>query len=138
MLSHDQMRQKSRPLWWTLRITRKTMTLGLNQEGTKQKYTYQKLLTSRSWKVGVEYTAQVHWFDFSLCSLCEKCPNTEFYLVRIFLYSVLIQENTDQKILRFLTRFSQWLSQLTVTTKRLWKEKNDTERGLKNHQKMIT
>ena len=31
----------STPLWWSLRITRKLMTLGLNREGAKQKYTYQ-------------------------------------------------------------------------------------------------
>ena len=30
-----------------------------------------------------------------LVSLHEKCPNTELFLVRIFLYSVRIQENTD-------------------------------------------
>ena len=30
----------------------------------------------------------------------EKCPNTEFFLVRIFLYSDSIQENMGQKILR--------------------------------------
>ena len=29
--------------------------------------------------------------------LCEKCPNTHFFLVRIFPYSVLIWENKDQK-----------------------------------------
>ena len=27
----------------------------------------------------------------------ENCPNTGLFLVRIFLYSVRIQENTDQK-----------------------------------------
>ena len=27
----------------------------------------------------------------------EKCPNAELFLVRIFLYSVQMQENTDQK-----------------------------------------
>ena len=27
----------------------------------------------------------------------EKCPNTEVFLVRIFLYSVQMQENKDQK-----------------------------------------
>ena len=32
-----------------------------------------------------------------------KCPNTEFFLVRIFLYSVRIQENKDQKKLRIWT-----------------------------------
>ena len=30
-------------------------------------------------------------------ALREKCPNTELFLVRIFLYSVWIQKNTDQK-----------------------------------------
>ena len=29
-------------------------------------------------------------------SLREKCPNTGLFLVRIFLYSVQIQKNTDQ------------------------------------------
>ena len=33
-------------------------------------------------------------------SLGEKCPNTEFFLVRIFPYSVRIRKNTDQKKLR--------------------------------------
>ena len=30
-------------------------------------------------------------------SLCEEGPNTELFLIRVFLYSVRIQENTDQK-----------------------------------------
>ena len=37
----------------------------------------------------------VLWFPGTY-ALREKCPNTEFILVRIFLYSVRIQENTDQ------------------------------------------
>ena len=41
-------------------------------------------------------------------SLREECPNTEFFLVRIFLYSVRIQKNTDQTKLRILTVFTQW------------------------------
>ena len=32
-----------------------------------------------------------------VCSLREKCPNMDLFLVRIFLYSVRIQEITDQK-----------------------------------------
>ena len=36
------------------------MTLGLNREGTRQKYTYQKRLTNRSLKVGVDYAARIH------------------------------------------------------------------------------
>ena len=53
-------------------------------------------------------------------SLREKCPNTDVFLVRIFLYSdwinlrkspylVRIQENTDQKKLRIWTLFTQWM-----------------------------
>ena len=30
-------------------------------------------------------------------TLREKCPNTELFLVHVFLYSVRIQENMDQK-----------------------------------------
>ena len=30
-------------------------------------------------------------------TLRENCPNMEYFLFRIFLYSVRIQENTDQK-----------------------------------------
>ena len=41
------------------------MTLGLNQEGIRQKYTYQKRLTNRSRKVGVDYATRIHLFEFS-------------------------------------------------------------------------
>ena len=41
-------------------------------------------------------------------TLREKCPNREFFLVRIFLYSDWIQENMDQKKLRIWTFFMQW------------------------------
>ena len=40
-------------------------------------------------------------------ALREKCPNREFFLVRIFLYSVLMQENADQKKLPIWTLFTQ-------------------------------
>ena len=46
--------------------------------------------------------------DFRTWALREKCPNTEFFLVRILLYSVRIQENADQKKLRIWTLFTQW------------------------------
>ena len=39
----------------------------------------------------------------------EKCPNTEFFLVRIFPYSVQIQENTDQE------KFLIWIFFLAVS-----------------------
>ena len=52
-------------------------------------------------------------------SLREKCPNTEFFLVRIFphsgwirrdSYSDLTRKNTDQKKLRIWTLFTQWIA----------------------------
>ena len=42
-----------------------------------------------------------------IAALCEKCPNMEFFLVRIFPYSVRIREHTDQKKLRIWTLFTQ-------------------------------
>ena len=38
-----------------------------------------------------------------------KCPNTELFLICIFLYSDWIQEHTDQKELGIWTLFTQWL-----------------------------
>ena len=46
-------------------------------------------------------------------TLREKCRNTEFLLVCIFLYSVRIQENTDQKKLCISALFTQWEIKLT-------------------------
>ena len=42
--------------------------------------------------------------------LRKKCRNTEFFLVRIFLYSVQIQD-TDQEILHIWTLFTQCTNQ---------------------------
>ena len=44
---------------------------------------------------------------FLFFPLREKCPNTEYFLVRILLYSVRIQENMNQKKLRIWTLFTQ-------------------------------
>ena len=41
-------------------------------------------------------------------ALREKDPNTEFFLVCIFPYSVEMLENADQKKFRIWTPFSQW------------------------------
>ena len=41
------------------------------------------------------YDTSTTYFDSML--LRDKCPNAELFLVRIFLYLVQIQENTDQK-----------------------------------------
>ena len=48
--------------------------------------------------LGSEYASA--WNTCEQLPLRERCPNTEFFLVRIFLYSVQIRENTDQKKLR--------------------------------------
>ena len=45
--------------------------------------------------------------EYYTFSVREKCPHTEFFLVPIFLYSVRIQENTNQKKLRIWTLFTQ-------------------------------
>ena len=42
-------------------------------------------------------------------SLYEKCPNTIFFLLRIFLYSVRTQETTDQKKDRIWSLSTQWI-----------------------------
>ena len=44
-------------------------------------------------------------------TLREKRPNAKLFLVRIFLYSVRIQENKDQKKLRIWTFLVQCYSQ---------------------------
>ena len=49
-------------------------------------------------------------FHLPKLSLCEKCPNTEFFLVLIFPYSVRIRENKDQKKLRIWTFFTQCIN----------------------------
>ena len=43
-----------------------------------------------------------------LYPLREKCPNAEFFLVRIFLYLVRIQKIRTRKKLRIWTLFTQW------------------------------
>ena len=53
--------------------------------------------------LGSEYASA--WNNCEQLPLRERCSNTEFFLVRIFLYSVQIRENTDQKKLRIWTLF---------------------------------
>ena len=81
--------------------------------------------TSKNWKIFnitskhvltvIITSTFVNWsFNENLCvinSLREKCPNMEIFLFYIFLYSVQIQENIDQKKLRIWTLFTQWLCQ---------------------------
>ena len=53
---------------------------------------------------------------FCIKLLHEKCPNVEFFLVRIILHSDWIKQNTDQKNLRIWTLITQWnASSITLT-----------------------
>ena len=50
----------------------------------------------------MQLKTEAHLWSFSrnkktFITLREKCPDREFFLVRIFLYSVQIQENRNQK-----------------------------------------
>ena len=91
MMSHDHMRQTSTPLWWSLSITQKFMTLGFNWEGTKHRYTYQWEL-----KVKVDYAAPNQKF------------NTSFDLP-----SVRIRKNTFYDKIRYILQFSNCWSSST-------------------------
>ena len=70
----------------------------------------------------VAFKLQSKMFNFLHNSLHEKCPNTEFFLVRIFPHfdwirrdtPVWIRENTDQKKLLIWALFTQWLSHYNV------------------------
>ena len=55
-------------------------------------------------KLVLEAYLKLSCTDFEKVSECEK---SEIFLVRIFLYSARMQENTDQKKLRILTIFTQ-------------------------------
>ena len=48
--------------------------------------------------------------DIITTSLLEKCPNMEIFLVRIFLYSVQVQKNTEQKKPCIWTLFTQCMT----------------------------
>ena len=47
-----------------------------------------------NFKIALKVTANISKIQ---TTLREKCPNTELFLVRVCLYSVRIQENTDQE-----------------------------------------
>ena len=50
--------------------------------------------------------------------LREKYSNTELFLVPVFLYSVRMQENTDQKSLHIWILFTQWYKMASSKRKR--------------------
>ena len=65
------------------------------------KHTLSKIMEKQTSKMPVP----VQFFLISL-SLCEKCPNTKFFLGRIFPFSDVFH-STDQKKLRIWTLFTQ-------------------------------
>ena len=71
--------------------------------------TYRKhLIRVKSTPCRFLYSAKQHQVKSNLSmALCEKCSNTEFFLVRIFLYSDWIWENTDQEELYIWTLFTK-------------------------------
>ena len=68
-------------------------------------------------------------------ALREKYPNTKFFLVRIFLYSVRIQENTIQKKTPYLDTFH--VIQLTIFLFRLTDEATEQLDNLETLRKAI-
>ena len=68
-------------------------------------------------------------------TLRENCANTKFFLVRIFLYSVLIQENTDQKKLRIWTLFTQW--QARRNEKTIWGRARSSSKDVDQENALI-
>ena len=55
---------------------------------------HKKLLGNKVHQIWSRYLDFINSFPVALR---EKCPNTELFLVRIFQYSVRIQENTNHK-----------------------------------------
>ena len=68
------------------------------------------------WWLQCEFRCKRYFSDYyhvsamfsEMCTVCEKYPNTEFFLVHIFLYSVRIRVKTDKKKIRIWTLFTQW------------------------------
>ena len=65
--------------------------------------------------------------SFSGSPLRENCPNTELFLVRVFLYLDWIQENTDQK------QFRNWTLLTQFVFSRIRTEYGDLQIYLVNH-----
>ena len=65
---------------------------------------YFNKLVQNYWKSMSIYDEE--YCESFITSLREKCLNGVFFLVRIFLYSDWLQENTDQKKLRICTLFT--------------------------------
>ena len=55
------------------------------------------LYETQHWPEMSQAIKKLNMKNFKNFILREKCPITELFLVRIFLYSDWLQENTDQK-----------------------------------------
>ena len=98
--------------WYHLIIL---ITCGKRNEGTKWKI-HGNLILILNWELEIKHARHRREEHIETCKfrcfvhhlLREKCPNAEIFLVRIFMYSDWIEENTDQKQLRIWTIFTQW------------------------------
>ena len=58
------------------------MIVEFNQEGTKQKYTYQKQLTNQNSKTGLDYSARIH-FKFLPPVVTVNCDNQKVVVKKL-------------------------------------------------------
>ena len=80
-----------------------------------RKHDYQNLLQIQTLVFPQIFCSNILWYSCFeepqtepiSATLRKKCPNAEFYLVRILPYEVRIRENTDQKKFRIWTLLTQ-------------------------------
>ena len=85
----------------------------VKETGTSRSISNIQLFEQRitiSWQQNVTQTRK-SFIIYSELSLREKCPNTEFSLVLILLYSGWIQENMNQKKLAYSVRTREYTDQ---------------------------
>ena len=73
-------------------------TFGLNADQSNSEYGYflrSGLVSGLNFMSVLYLVPKLKLSKSEVYSLHEKCPDTEFYLVRILLYSVRVQKNTD-------------------------------------------
>ena len=99
--------------------------LSPNQNGLKMVFKFRSYFKLLPWiRILITFRNDINNDINPKNTLGETCPNMEFFLVCIFLYSVRIQENMDHKKLRIRTSFTQWqvnLEEVLSHETELWK-----------------